>query len=514
MKSLIGVDVGTQSVRACVYNLNGVLLAKEVIKINSTKFPKATYAEQDPLEWWDTSLIALRNVVNNPKVDPKYVVGLSYACTSCTAVFLDKDDVPVRPAILWMDRRAVGEAQLIQATNSPSLVDGGGKVSPEWMLPKILWVKNHEPLVYENSVHIVEQIDFFTRKLTGEWTLGYNHLVAKWNYSKKLGGWPDNFLASIGLEDVKEKWPTRILPLGKKAGSLSKEVAEEVGLSESVIVVQGGMDSTAGMLGLGAFNVGEIGISHGTSTVLQCQSDKFIEGIQARPDALVDEMYLIGGGEASTGSVAQWFVNQLSRDSKIPYENYYDYVDKKVKDIPAGSNGLLVLEHFQGSRIFHDPNTRGMISGLTLWHSSEHIMRAIYEGISYGIRKFLGKLQDSGYEITRVSVGGGLGVSQVCNQILADVCGHMIHRVNDNQHTALGAAIIAGVGSGEFFGFDIGVAKMVRFESVVVPNMSNKKIYDFYFNNYCRSYDAIKNIMHDVVKFENEKENLTDEQDF
>ncbi len=502
MLNLIGIDVGTQSLRACVFRADGKLLAKELVAFHSTRYLAPSHVEQDPTEWWQAALVALEKVVRHPDVNPQEIAAISYACTSCTAVFLDQNDNPVRPALLWMDNRSVEEARLVQATNNPVLPYAGGEVSPEWMLPKILWVKKHEPETYKNAAHIVEQIDFFTKKLTGKWTLGYNHLVAKWSYANPVGGWPEGFIEDLGLEDVFPKWPETVMPMGEVVGNLDRAVAERIGLSEQVLVVQGGMDSTAGMVGLGAFDVGQIGISHGTSTVVQCQSDVFMEEINGRPDALVEGLYLMGGGERSTGAVAQWLVTQLAQNSNIPYEQYYQKLEEDVADIPPGSAGLVVLEHFQGSRKFHDPDTRGMFWGLTLWHKSAHLLRGTYEGISYGVRYFLEKLQNNGYEITRVSAGGGLMHSDISAQILADVCGLPFYRVTEREQTALGAAIVAGVGAGIFSDFNDGIAKMVRFSEPLLPNKDHKPTYDFYYDKYCRTYETMKPLMHEVVAFE------------
>jgi len=502
MKSLIGIDVGTQSLRACVFRSDGQLLAKKVVSFRSTKYPAPTYAEQDPVEWWNAALVALKTIVSHPDVDPNEIIALSYACTSCTVVFLDEDDKPVRPAMLWMDSRSVEEAKKVQATNSPVLPFSGGVESAEWMLPKILWVKEHEPQHYLRSTHIVEQIDYFTRKLTGIWTLGYNHLVAKWNYANPVGGWPDGFLEELGLEDVKQKWPETVLPIGSLVGTIAPLLAKEIGLHEEVKVIQGGMDSTAGMLGLGAFDVGQIGLSHGTSTVLQCQSDRYMNGFKGRPDALVKGLYLIGGGEPTTGATAQWWISLLAEESKIKYDDYYAFLENKVAGLNPGSSGLIALEHFQGSRSLNDPDCRGMIWGLTLWHTSAHILRAIYEGISYGVRRFIEQLESNGYQITRISAGGGLIQSDVCAQILSDVCGLSLTKVSEREQTALGSAIIAGVGAGIFPDYPSGIQSMVHFTQPIAPNEKNHEIYNFYYQKYCQTYDAMKDLMHDVVSFE------------
>lgn len=268
MKYLIGIDIGTQSVRACVFQVDGTKVAELIVKFHSLNLSAPGFVEQDANEWWSAALEALKEIAHQPGVDVDQIVALSYACTSCTVVVLDENGSPLRPALMWMDERAVKEAAEVEKTHNPVLSFAGGDVSPQWMLPKILWLMHHERDTFEHAFRIVEQVDFFTYHLTGVWTLGYNTLVSKWNYANPLGGWPEGFLEEVGVAEARSKWPTTILPVGTPIGHLPAEVAQATGLSEKTLVIQGGMDATAGMLGLGAFNIGEIGMSHGTSTVI------------------------------------------------------------------------------------------------------------------------------------------------------------------------------------------------------------------------------------------------------
>jgi ribulose kinase len=503
MKYLIGIDVGTQSVRVCVFTLDGCKVAESIGKFHSLNLSDLGFVEQDANEWLGATLEALKDIADHSGIDVNQIVALSYACTSCTVVALDKQGLPLRPALMWMDERAVQEAAEVEKTHNPVLSFAGGDVSPQWMLPKLLWLMRHERDTFERSFRIVEQVDFFTYHLTGEWTLGYNNLVAKWNYANPLGGWPEGFLEEVGVAEARSKWPTTILPIGTTVGTLHSTVAQATGLSEKTLVIQGGMDATAGMLGLGAFNIGEIGMSHGTSTVIQCQSDKMLgPTISARPDGLTNGYYLIGGGQTSTGSVIQWLLSRFSEDSPENFEREQSHLEEQAALFPPGSDGLVALEFFQGSRsLVRDPNARGVIWGMGLWHTSAHLLRAFYEAIAYGVHQFLDQLTKNGYPIERFSASGGLVRSQLATQILADVCGLPIHLV------AEGAAIWAGVGIGLFPDYPTAIKKMVRFSEIVMPNLKNKADYDFYFEKYCQTYDHLKDLMHEVTAYENQRKN-------
>ncbi|NMB88198.1 MAG: hypothetical protein GYA17_07545, partial [Chloroflexi bacterium] len=412
---------------------------------------------------------------------------------------------PLRPAIMWMDERAVQETYAVEQTRSPVLPYAGSDVSPQWMLPKILWLMRHERETFERAYRIVEQTDFFTYHLTGRWTLGYNHLVAKWNYANPVGGWPVGFLEAVGVAEAQAKWPTTILPIGAKVGTLHPAVAQATGLPETIQVIQGGMDSTAGMLGVGAFDVGQVGMSHGTSTVIQCQSTHMLgSNIAARPDALVDGYYLVGGGQTTTGSVIQWLLNRLSENDPEHFERDQARLEEQAVHIPPGSNGLVALEFFQGTRSpVRDPNARGALWGLGLWHTSAHLLRAFYEAIAFGVRQFLNQLVCNGYAIQQFSASGGLVRSQLATQILADVCGLPVHLVDEKEQTALGTAIWAGVGVGIFPDYPTAIRRMVRFSRVVTPQVQFQADYDFYYAKYSQTYDQLKDLMHEVVAYEN-----------
>src|SRR5205807_1137830 len=167
---------------------------------------------------------------------PEDVAGIGLDCTACTVLPCRMDGTPLGRALLWMDQRAFREAAEISATGDPSLRYVSGVVSPEWMLPKALWLKRHEPARYSQAEHLIECTDWFMYRLTGEWTLSLNHVTVKWNYARREGGWSTALLGQAGLSDLQDKWPDRIVPLGKGQGRLSARAAAELGLRPGIPV--------------------------------------------------------------------------------------------------------------------------------------------------------------------------------------------------------------------------------------------------------------------------------------
>ncbi|HYL79331.1 MAG TPA: FGGY family carbohydrate kinase, partial [Candidatus Acidoferrum sp.] len=245
MTYLIGLDVGTQSVRSCLFDLEGRVVASASRPLRTT-FPKPAWAEQDPEEWWRGAVETLKEIRQVAGVNAREIIALSYDCTACTVVALTEGGKPLRPALLWMDERAHLEAEEVSATGHEVLKYCGGKVSPQWMIAKGRWLERHEPATFERARWIVDEADFLTLRLTGQMTASLDNATAKWNYVRPLGGWPADLLRAAGAEKLATRWPTDVLPVGRSLGRIHEAVAREVGLSPDTVVAQGGIDAHAG----------------------------------------------------------------------------------------------------------------------------------------------------------------------------------------------------------------------------------------------------------------------------
>ncbi|MGH3145730.1 MAG: FGGY family carbohydrate kinase, partial [Rubrobacter sp.] len=227
---VLGIDFGTESVRVGIFDPEGtpVVFAGEAY---SLKHPRPGWAEQDPDEWWSCLVKATRRALEEGDVSPEEIAGLSVDATTCTVVALDRRDRVLRPAIMWMDVRAVDQALRVQQTEDPALkYNGFARVSAEWMPSKALWLKENEPDTYENAEHVCECLDWVTRRLTGEWTASINTASFRWYYDRNEGGFPESLYGALGLDDLLGKFPQQVLDMGEVVGGLRKEVAEELGL--------------------------------------------------------------------------------------------------------------------------------------------------------------------------------------------------------------------------------------------------------------------------------------------
>lgn len=492
---VLGLDVGTQSLRAVFVDLVGKTVASGVAPIETT-YPRPGWAEQDADSWWTAARLAVRSALDSSGIRPEQIAGIGLDCTACTVIPSALDGTPLRPALLWMDQRSAEEAERISATGHPVLRYVSGRDSPEWMLPKALWLKTHEPEVYRRTERMVECTDWMMHRLTGAWTLSLNHVSVKWNYARPDGGWPVGLLEAVGLADILEKFPEEIVPLGKGGAVLSNRAASELGLRAGTPVAQGGIDAYLGMLGLGATGPGDVALIVGSSTCHLAQSKTGVFGSGAAgcyPDATVEGLYTLEAGQTATGSILEWYRRHFAGNERAEAENQgvsvFTLLDAKAEAVPPGCDGLIVREDWQGNRSpYKNPAARGALVGLTLAHGPGHIIRAIYEATACGTRQILEDAAGHGLEVKRLFLGGGGAKSALWVQIHADVMGMPIHLPRESEACALGSAMAAAVGAGLFADFDAAAREMVAVERVVEPRPEHRSAYDALFRRYVELY--------------------------
>lgn len=499
----LGLDVGTQSVRAAVIDSDGNCVAFATAPLDTTH-PHPGWAEQDPRQWWQAARSAVPQAIAKASIAPERIAAIGLDCTACTVLACALDGTRLRPALLWMDQRSFREAEAISQTGNRSLRYVSGVVSPEWMLPKALWLKRNEPAIYERADRIVECTDWFMYRLTGEWTLSLNHVAVKWNYVRPEGGWNDDLLARSDLADLPGKWPAHIVPLGKGSGQLSKTAAEELGLRAGTPVAQGGIDAYLGMLGMGAVGPGDLAMIMGSSTCHLAMASKELLGsgmLGCYPDAVLEGTFTLEGGQTATGSILDWYRRHFAGHETIEAErggrHVYEVLDAKASAVPAGSDGVLCLDYWQGNRCPRkDPRARGAFWGLSLSHGPGHLFRSIYEGTALGTRHILEDVAAHGLKIERLFAGGGGARSELWLQIHADVLGQPVHLPRDGEACALGAALVAAVHAGHYASFDEAAQRMVQISKIIEPRSAHRQVYDDLYARYLATYPALRELMH------------------
>ncbi|GHV77401.1 carbohydrate kinase [Spirochaetia bacterium] len=497
---ILGIDAGTESIRTGIYDETGTCLSFGVGE-NKNIHRHPGWGEQS-LEQWERALAAsIKQALAKANIDPGDIKGIGLDGTSCTVVMLDKNGKPLRDAIMWMDIRAAAEAREIAASGDPALkYVGFGNVSAEWFPCKVLWVKRHEPEIYKAAATIFEHSDWLVYRLTGEVTGNINATTIRWFYNFREGGRPVSLYNKIGLDDIEEKLPRRIMKLGEVVAGLTKEMADLTGLKEGIPIAGGGVDAYMGVIGVNALRPGQLALITGSSQLHIGLSDVELHAkglFGSFPDAIVPGAQVVEAGQISTGSIIKWFTtNFISADIKQAAEarkvSLYQFMDEEAAKLPAGSEGLVVLEHWQGNRTpWVDPSSRGVIRGLTLKHGPAHIWRAIMEGVVYGTQVILKKMEEN-FTIDEIITCGGAAQSELWMQIHADVTGKPFHIPEDQNAVCLGAGILGSVGAGFYPDILTAAAAMVRKSRTILPNPEQHARYREYVYQYEATYNSLK----------------------
>ena len=486
---VIGVDVGTGSVRAGVFDFEGSLVGHAVREIQIWR-PHEDFVEQSSADIWARTGEVVREAIARAAIHPSTVAGLSFDAT-CSLVALDASLAPITVSptgnteqniIVWMDHRAINQARRINATRHPMLKYVGGMVSPEMEPPKLLWLKENLQQTWKKTAKFFDLADFLVFQSTGQDVRSLCTTVCKWAYDGKNGRWDPTFYHTLGMDDLltKNKIGDRILPMGSLAGDLTPTAASHLGLTTATKVAVGIIDAHAGgigVLGMGFTSTPKpaalervLALIGGTSSchMAVSQSPHFIKGIWGPyKSAMIPGLWLTEGGQSATGALLDFIIHATGRSEIISAEargrgvTVYEYLNTVVSDTkqremegPAIVKDLHVLPYFLGNRSPHaDPTARGIISGLTLDDSIDAVARLYYatiQAIAYGTRHIIEEMNNNGYAIKRIHACGGGTRNHLWLQEHADITGCEVILPREPEAVLLGTAILAAVGAGKY----------------------------------------------------------------
>ncbi|HKZ80661.1 MAG TPA: FGGY-family carbohydrate kinase [Pyrinomonadaceae bacterium] len=465
----LGLDLGTTAVKVGVIDAEGQLLARAEVQYR-TESPQPGWVEQKPEEWWAACVSAIKDVVL--QVDPALVQGLCVAGQSPALVCLNDLGEPVRPASIWSDQRAVREADEVAQSLGP--------FAPFSLLPRLLWLKRHEPTHYLRTKWVFESFDYISFKLT--------HHVA--STAPAGQSWDPRDTEAIGLEP--DKFPTCVCRLGEVFGSLAPDVAARLGLPAELPVIAGTIDAFAAWIGTATLSKGSLcntaGTSEGVAIVWHQPLSDPEQRVVSIPH-ITGRDWIVGGAMSTGGIMLDWF----SRAFYDRVTNPYVAVAEEAKSVTAGAEGLIVLPYLVGERApMFDPDARGVFFGITGNHTRAHLARAVLESVAFAVRDVCEVIQEMGAEIGEVRVAGGGARNDVWNQIKADVLGRRVLVPEIAESGLLGAAIIAGWGTGYFANLADAAQTMVKFRAVLEPNPRNQAVYTALFELYRSLYMHLK----------------------
>ncbi len=516
----IGVDFGTESGRAALLDLaSGEVLATSVVRYPSAVIDRTLpstgerlpedWALQDPDDWVTVVEQALPEVIESAGVRRDQVVGLGVDFTSCTVLPATSDGVPLCTLEQWRRRRHAwpklwkhhAAQPIADRLNDVAVERGesfleryGGRISSEWYFPKLIqvWLEDRE--LYDECAKFIEATDWIVWWLTGvecrqTATAGFK---AMWSPADGLPPTEYFEAAYPGFDRPSEKLGDTFVPLGARAGTLRPEVAQKVGLPESVAVAVGNVDAWVSVPGVGVEDPGTFVIVIGTSIcdMIVHPEETRLPGITGVvKDGILPGLYGYEAGQAAVGDMLAWFVEKLAQDP-----GSYEQLEKAAGEFAPGETGLIALDWWNGNRtILADADLTGAIFGLTLHTTREEIYRALLESIAFGSRRIMDNFEEYGLALSEVVACGGIAErSPLMMQLLADTSGRRVHVPEVQEIPARGAALFGAVAAGVYD--DIGSAiSATRPERVRTyePDLDAKQTYDRVYGIYRTLYDTL-----------------------
>jgi len=499
MGVVLGIDVGTSGTRTLVVDENGAVLGAATAG-HTCQSPKPLWSEQSPAEWWEATVQSVRAAMAAAGADPEEVKGIGLSGQMHGLVLLDADGKVLRPAILWNDQRtaeecdeitsaAGGREKLIGMVSNPALTG--------FTAPKILWVRRHEPEVYEKARRILLPKDYVRFRLTGEHATEVSDASGMLLLDVKRRAWSSELLGKLGIDKA-------LLPAlyesPEVTGKLTREAAGLTGLAEGVPVVGGGGDQAAGGVGNGIVRKGAVSATMGTSGVVFAHADE----VQVDPAGRVHTFchavpgkWHVMGVVLSAGGSFQWFRNALGGPERAVAEaacrDPYEYLTDEARTAPAGCEGLYFLPYLTGERTPHaDPFARGAFVGLTTRHGKGSMARAVMEGATYAMRDSLEIIRGMGVPVSEIRLSGGGARSEFWATMQASVYGQETVVTNAAEGPAYGVALLAGVGSGVWGSVEEACEATIRVTRRFRPDEADTRAYERYYPLYGGLYRALK----------------------
>jgi xylulokinase len=499
MRYFLGIDVGTSGTRAVLINPSGKLKADATVEYGMDT-PRPGWAEQDPHEWWQATKKAIRGALKKAGIPGRDVQGIGLTGQMHSSVFLDKDFNVIRPALLWCDSRTGAECDEIQerAGGVRSLVRlSANRALTGFTAPKILWLRNIEPKNYQRLRHLLLSKDYIRFKLTGELATEVSDASGMLLFDVKNRRWSKRLLELLEIDPS-------ILPACYESteitGKVTKKASRDTGLALGTPVVGGGGDQAAGAVGNGIVKEGPILITIGTSGVVFSASRKPLIDPEARLHSFCHAspgLWHTMGVMLSAGGSMQWLRNRFRElDEGI----MYPAMTKMAERVPVGSDDLMFLPYLTGERTpVFDPDARGAFVGLSLSHDMGHLVRAVMEGVTFGLKDSVELMKEVGTRVSTVYLSGGGARSRLWSQMVADIINRPIRKLAVDQGPGFGAALLAAVGVGVFKNTAEAAAATLRLKprhagGEILPNKRNAKVYHELYQRYCSIYPALKNI--------------------
>jgi xylulokinase len=489
---LFGVDLGTSATKTVILTHDGGIAAATTVEY-SPSFPRAGWVEQDGDTWFDAAWHGISRCLRDSGIPPGDVAGIGISGLAPALVLTGRDGRPLAPAQLWLDRRGAGIAERLRRgrLRDRILKSSGNPIDAFYGLVKLLWEKENRPAVYEKARYAFSAVNSVVCRLTGSASMDTaNASLFGIGFDIRKGAWDESLLRDL---DIRRGLFPPLLRPDEVAGSLTREAAARTGLVEGTPVVAGVVDGTAVCLAAGAHDPGDAIITLGTSALLYIvhRQPSFTGRLIAiRHPSGGGPLYTTVGAMTCGGVLFRYLRDLLGRG--FDGEAGFERLTGLASAVSAGSDGLVTLPYFEGERTpIWNPAARGVFSGLRTDHGPGHLARSIMEGVAFGLRHNLETAEEAGIRVEEpITIAEGGAKNPLWRQIVADVLGKRLRYAGNLAGAEVGAAILAGAGTGviDRSGFPRGADGE---EEIIEPNHDLSGVYGNTYAEYRGLYDRL-----------------------
>lgn len=512
---VIGVDIGTYSSKGVLVALDGTIKASHSVN-HGVEFPKPGFVEQDADKvWWHDFVLIVKALIEKGSIDPRDILAVGISGIGPCVLPIDGEGKPLRRGILYgIDTRATEEIEFLeQKIGIDKIVEitGRPKLGSQAAGPKILWIKRHEPDVFQKTRWFLTSQSYIVFRLTSKAVID---IYSAAGYAPLF----DIFRRQWVPEIVNEILPIECLPdvfwSYEIVGYVTKEAAVETGLVEGTPVVAGTTDAAAEAISVGMSKMGDMMLMVGSSTFFVVRVPELTRSQNFWVSNFVEpSFFTVLGGTSTAGSLTKWFRDQFGEveieKQKTQGKDAYESLAELAEKSTVGSKGLIVLPYFAGERTpIHDPTSKGIIFGLTLAHTKGDIYRSVLEGVSYSIRHNLQEMSKEGVVPRRILLAGGVLKNPLWVKLIADITGFEMNIPNQLIGASFGDAFLAAMGIKEFESVQE-IEKWVKVRSRVQPDVSWKRVYDIKYQVYLELYKRTKDLMEIIHKLQDELSNIS-----
>lgn len=485
MSYLLGIDIGTSSVKSLIMKVDGTIIGS-AHKNYDIKKEKLSYAEQDMDFIWESTVETLCELNVLYKEEMQGVQGISYSGQMHGLVLVDRDGELVRDAIIWADQRSADEiAEIYEVTGKDRFRNiAMNSLSTGFAVTSLVWVKNHEPANFEKARYVMFPKDYIRYKMCGNIGTEMSDGSSGGIFDVKNRDWSWELIDELKL-------PREIFGVCNEsyevAGTVTKECARKTGLKEGIIITYGGGDTMMQGVGNGIVKEGVLASNIGTASQISTTVTKPLYDAQFRTNTfchVTEESWLLMGAHLSGGVALKWLMNEiLKMDS-------YNEMTALASQVEAGSEGLLFLPYLSGERTpYNDPNAKGIYAGFTLKHSRNHMIRSTMEGIIFTLKNSLEILESLGVSYEKIIASGGGARGRLFLEMQADIFDREIYTNQANEQACVGACITAGIGCGIYKNYEQACGQVVALNTdIVIPNKATQNLYQEQYERFKELY--------------------------